>query len=179
MMWLSRAQAEQIVAHARADSPHEACGIIVGRGERASEIIPIPNSASDPLHSYYMDERSLVAALMGVESRGLELIGFYHSHPSSEPIPSRTDIRQATYPNTPYLIVGLKDNQPRLSAWLLRPDQAQVTPVPLQVGIEPPTPSRNLSSGQKTAVLVSALIAFALLLVIALTLLPPAPVIPR
>ncbi len=177
MMWLSTAQAQEIVAHARADLPNEACGLIAGHGDRAAEIIPIPNAAAQPLHSYYMDERALAAALMGIESRGLELIAFYHSHPESDPIPSRTDQRQATYPDTPYLIVGLKNNDPRLAAWRLRP--GQVTQVDLQVGGDPPPAAASLSSAQKTAILISVLIAFALLIVVSLTLLPPAPVIPR
>lgn len=177
MMWLSTAQAQQIVAHARAEQPNEACGIVAGRGDRAVEIIPIPNAAANPLHSYYMDERALAAALMGIQARGLELIAFYHSHPVSDPIPSPTDQRQATYPDTPYLIVGLKHNDPRLAAWLLRP--GQVTQVDLHVGDDPPPERPATSTAQKTAILISVLIAFALLIVVSLTLLPPAPVIPR
>ncbi len=178
IMWLSTAQAQQIVAHARAEQPREACGIIAGREDRADEIIPIANTAAEPLHNYYMDEHALAAALMRLQGRGLELIGFYHSHPSSDPIPSPTDQRQATYPDTPYLIVGLKNNDPRLAAWLLRP--GQVTQVDLQVGGDPPPrPAATPSTAQKTAILISVLIAFALLIVVSLTLLPPAPVIPR
>jgi proteasome lid subunit RPN8/RPN11 len=108
MMWLSREQAQAIVDHARAESPREACGIIAGRGERAFEIISIPNTAADPQHAYRMDERRLAETLAGLDGRGLELVGLYHSHPAGEPIPSPVDVRQATYPDTPYLIVGLK-----------------------------------------------------------------------
>ncbi len=100
------------------------------------------------MHAYYMDERALVAALISLEARGLELIGFYHSHPHSDPIPSPTDVRQATYPDTPYLIVGLKDGAARLAAWQMR--YGQVSEVPLHVGSEPPPESpQSLSQRAK------------------------------
>lgn len=175
-MRLSEAQAQQIVAHARADAPREACGIIAGRGETASEIIPIPNAAADPLHTYYMDERRLAEALISLEQRKLELVGFYHSHPNGEPLPSPTDTRQATYPDTPYLIVGLK-GEAKLAAWLLR--RGQVTPVTLYIGSLPPAEAPQTTPTQRAAVIISALIALAVLIVVSLTLLPPAPVIPR
>lgn len=177
MMWLTDGQARAIVDHARAEAPNEACGVIAGHRGRADEIIPIPNVAADPLHAYHMDEQSLVTALISLEKRGLELVGLYHSHPKSDPIPSPTDVRQATYPDTPYLIVSLKGGEARLSAWSMR--YSQVTPVALHVGEEPPPETRSLSTAQKIAILVSALIAFILMLVLSLSLLPPAPIIPR
>ena len=176
-MRLTHEQARAIIDHARAEAPNEACGVIAGRGTVAHEIIPIPNTADDPLHAYRMDEQSLVTALIGGEKRGLELVGFYHSHPHSDPIPSPTDIRQATYPDTPYLIVSLKGGEARLSAWSMR--YGQVTPIEVQVGIESPPESRPLSTAQKIAILLSALIAFILMIVLSLSLLPPAPIIPR
>lgn len=176
-LWLSREQSRVIVEHIRAEAPREACGIIAGRGTRAQLIIPIPNMAAEPLHTYHMDERRLAETLAGLDSSGLELVGLYHSHPSSEPIPSPTDIQQASYPDTPYLIVGMKGGEPKLAAWSIR--YGQVTPVVLHVGDEPPPETPALSNAQKTAILVSAGIALILMIVIALSLLPPAPIIPR
>lgn len=176
-MWLTREQAQTIIDQARAAAPNEACGVIAGRGARAVEIIPIPNTAADPQRNYRMDERRLVETLAGLEPRGMELVGFYHSHPNSDPIPSPTDVRQATYPDTPYLIVGLKGGEARLSAWSMR--YGQVTPVTVHVGDEPPPAARTLSSAQKIAILVSAVIALILMIVLSLSLLPPAPIIPR
>jgi proteasome lid subunit RPN8/RPN11 len=177
MMWLTREQARVIVDHARAEAPNEACGVIAGRGVRAQEIIPIPNVADDPLHAYHMDERRLVETLVGLERRSLELLAFYHSHPRTDPIPSPSDVRLANYPDTPYLIVSLKGGDPRLSAWSMR--YGQVTPVSLHVGEQSPPEPRTLSTAQKIAILLSALIAFILMIVLSLSLLPPAPVIPR
>lgn len=178
-MWLTDAQAKTISDQARAEFPREACGLIAGTGERAAEIIPIPNAASDPLCTYVMEPRSLIAALSGLELRGLQLIGLYHSHPHGDPIPSPTDIRLATYPDTPYLIVGLKGGSASLAAWTMRP--GQVDAVPLHVGVQPPPEQLQppLTRAQRAAIIISALIALLLVIVVSLSLLPPAPVIPR
>lgn len=178
-MWLTREQAQAIIAHARAESPREACGIIAGQRDRAAEIIPIPNTAADPIHTYLMDERRLVEVFISLEARGLVLLGFYHSHPQSNPIPSPTDIKMASYPDTPYLIVGLKGGEARLAAWKMR--YGQVSEELVHIGNQPPpsSDSPTLSRAQKIAILMSALIAFILLIVLSLSLLPPAPLIPR
>lgn len=175
-MWLTDAQVQGIIDHARADAPNEACGLIIGRQNRVTEIIRIPNSATDPLHQYRMDEKALVTALSSLETQGLALFGIYHSHPAGDAIPSQTDIRQATYPDTPYLIIGLKYGTASLAVWKMR--RGQVDAVPLHIGETPPE-TTTLTTPQKTAILLSALIAFTLLIVVSLSLLPPAPLISR
>jgi hypothetical protein len=120
-----------------------------------------------------MDDVALLKAFTGAEARGMDVIGFYHSHPAGEPIPSRTDIAQATYPDTPYLIVGLK-GVAKLAAWTMR--AGQVDEVPLHVGNEPPLQTGVANTGaQKTAILISVAIAFILVIVVSLSLLPPPP----
>lgn len=179
MLWLTDAQAAALVRHARDAAPEEACGLLAGVGSQVTDVIPITNAAEDPRQTYYMDERELATALLRLNARGQTLLAFYHSHPSGEPVPSPVDVQLATYPDTPYLIVGLR-GEPRLAAWLLRYGQA--TPAPLHIGIRPPephdTPRRPMTRAQTAAILISALIAFALLIMISLSLLPPAPSVP-
>jgi len=178
-MWLTREQAQTIIAYARAESPYEACGIIAGQRNHVLEIIPIPNTAADPLHNYTMDERRLVEVLISLEARSVDLISFYHSHPQTDPIPSPTDVKLAFYPDTPYLIISLKGGEARLAAWKMH--YGQVSAEILHIGEQPPSSSDSptLSRAQKIAILMSALIAFILLIVLSLSLLPPAPLIPR
>jgi proteasome lid subunit RPN8/RPN11 len=179
-LWLTDAQAGAILAHARAEAPREACGLVAGVPERgvyrAVEIIPVANNASDPLHLYQMDERELARQITSLNARGLTLVGLYHSHPAGDPIPSPVDIAQAAYPDTAYLIVGLKRGE--LAAWTIR--FGQVRSVDLHIGNQPPAQTNApLSRAQQTAIIAAALLAFVLLIVISLSLLPPAPVIPR
>ncbi|HEX2619124.1 MAG TPA: M67 family metallopeptidase [Phototrophicaceae bacterium] len=179
-LWLSDELAGQIVAHARAGVPKEVCGLIAGHEGRADKIIPIKNMAADPVHFYEMDQAALSRHLPTLSHEGLDLIGFYHSHPSGEPIPSPVDVARSDYPGTAYLIVGLKGNEPRLAAWLI--EYRRVIRLPLHVGTLPPKnlsgSDQVLSDAQKTAAVISAWLAFVLLIVLALILLPPAPVIP-
>jgi proteasome lid subunit RPN8/RPN11 len=176
VLWLTHDQADQISAHARAEAPREACGLIAGTDGRALDIVPVANAAADPLHHYLMDPAQMTRAMLGFERRGLGLIGIYHSHPHSDPIPSPVDVRQAAYPDTTYLIVGLKHPESQLAAWSIR--AGAVERVDLHIGFEgPPELPRSLSRAQIAAIVLSAVLVVALMLALSLSLLPPAPVI--
>lgn len=177
-LWLTDAQSQQIARHAIAGAPEEVCGIMGGVGQRVQQITAIPNVAAQPQQHYEMDHQALVEALFALERAGQSLIGFYHSHPRGDPLPSSTDIAQAYYPDAAYVIVGLRHPEPRLAAWSIR--YGQVDPVTLYIGDEPPPVDAEpgLSRAQVAAIVTSALLAFALLLMLSLSLLPPAPRIP-
>lgn len=173
-LWLSRDHAQTIADHALAEKPREACGVVFGSNDRASQVIPLTNIAADPNHNYRIDDQALAEAFFRAQREGQSIVAFYHSHPVGDPIPSPVDVQQANYPTTPYLIVGLR-NEPRFAAWLIQ--SHQVTPVDLYIGTEPPPNSPSLSQAQKTAIIVAAVIAFAFMIILSLSLLPPAPVI--
>lgn len=176
-LWLKDELAQQIVQHARSEHPREACGIIGGSGEQAAVVIPVANAANDPLREYRLDDQALVAAMRLLKQQSLSLLGFYHSHPDSEPIPSPMDIALATYPQTVYLIVGLRTREPQLAAWEM--NYGQVTRVELVVSPQAPAKyDDTLSEAQKTAIFISALVAFVFMLLLSVSLLPPAPPIP-
>ena len=175
-LWLTPAQAEIIARQALDTRPQEACGLIAGIGEQARQIIPVANVASNAHRYFRLNDQALAKAVFEIERAGLSLIGIYHSHPEGEPIPSQTDIQQANYPDTIYLIVGLRHGQPRLAGWEIH--TGMVTPVDLYVGTQqPPLQAPDLSNAQKTAIILAALVAFAFMLILSLSLLPPAPVI--
>lgn len=178
-LWLTHQQAAQIAQHAAADAPHEACGILGGLDGRVLQVVSARNIAADPWRHYHIDDAGLVAALRQFEQAGIDLIGFYHSHPMGEPIPSQTDIAQAAYPDCACLIVGLKSGEAQLGAWQLR--YGQVDALPLHVGTLPPPADDSvvpLSRAQITAIFISALLVFAGMLALSVWLLPPAPEIP-
>ncbi len=176
-LWLMDDHVQTIVKHARAVAPHEACGLIAGVGERAVQVEPIPNVAADPTHYYQLDTNALEQAVRTFRANGLSLIGIYHSHPRGEAIPSPTDVKHAPPLRVVHLVVGLRNTEPRLAAWFI--EYQQVERVELHVGSNPPekTPEAPLSRAQKAAIITSAIIAFLLVLIISLSLLPPAPVI--
>lgn len=177
-IWLLPEHADSLAAHTERESPREACGLIAGREGRVVEIIPIANSATQPETGYYMDEADLARALLGLEGRGLSLLAFYHSHPKSDPLPSPADLRAAAYPDVPYLIVRLRHSTLEITAWYL--SAAGAEPVDVHIGTDapPPQPFAALSHPARMAILLAAAIAVILLLVVSLSLLPPAPPIP-
>lgn len=176
-LWLTDEQAQAIVHHVRGELPQEACGLLAGRAGRIERIIPAANAATDPLRYYKIDDKALVQAMFEIERSGLTLAGIYHSHPNSDPIPSQTDIAQAAYPDVVYLIVGLRAGTPRLSGWYIR--RHEVEPVRLHIGASPPEQQPStLSKSHKAAILISMIVAFVFMIVLSLSLLPPAPPIP-
>lgn len=175
-LWLHPSQAETIARHALDSRPNEACGLIAGNGEEVKAIIPIANMASHPNHEFRLDDHAFTQAMFGINRAGMELIGIYHSHPEGDPIPSHTDLANANYPDAVYVIVGLRHSEPRLAGWEIRP--GTVTPVELSVGYDsPPAPERTLSNAQKIAIVTAAVTAFIFMLILSLSLLPPAPII--
>ena len=55
--------------------------------------------------------RSLSSARRAARQQGLEVLGFYHSHPHSAPEPSSTDLAEASYPDRVYLIVSVRETR--------------------------------------------------------------------
>ncbi len=107
---LTASQVEAMFAHARAEYPHECCGLLLGpEVEQASvsEVVAVPNiqdrlHAEDPAQyprdartAYAMDPGAQVRALRDGEARGLALRGFYHSHPDHGVYFSEEDRRLA------------------------------------------------------------------------------------
>ncbi len=176
-LWLKPELAQSIIDHARKTQPNECCGVIVGEGTRAEQIVALANVAADPAHHYHMDDKALAEVIFQTQRQHLEIIGFYHSHPRTEAIPSQTDIQFANYPDMAYVIASLKGGEARLSAWSIKP--YRVAPITLVISVDKPAPeAKSLSIIQKRAIIASAIIAFIFMLVLSLSLLPPAPIIP-
>jgi proteasome lid subunit RPN8/RPN11 len=112
-----------MVAQAQAEFPNECCGLLAGSfdsPERAlvSRRYPLVNAAASPVE-YLSDARSMFDAERDRARRGLELLAVYHSHPASEPVPSRKDREQNYSPEVMNLIISLQSPGPLLRAWWL------------------------------------------------------------
>ena len=100
------AMRDEIVAHARAGLPNEACGIIAGLDGRAERFFPAQPDEPSPYY-YRIESRDQIRIMNEIDEAGLDLIGIYHSHISSPAFPSRTDAEQAFWPDAVYVIVSL------------------------------------------------------------------------
>jgi proteasome lid subunit RPN8/RPN11 len=95
-----------VAAHAREASPAECCGVLLGAADRIFETVRARNLSDDP-NRFVIDPQDHIAARRDARVRGLQVVGFYHSHPHSEPSPSAADIAEASYDGCLYLIVSL------------------------------------------------------------------------
>ena len=112
-MKLSRAFLEQMVAQARADAPLETCGLLAGRDECALRVLPVPNVLRSPVQ-YRMGGQEFADAMIACDFQPLAI---YHSHPAGPPIPSPTDIAEAFYPDSVYIIISLTQEPPSVRAF--------------------------------------------------------------
>jgi [CysO sulfur-carrier protein]-S-L-cysteine hydrolase len=97
--------------HARAEEPNEACGLVVLRDGRAERYLPAENAAASP----YRFEIRTDPENWFLEDEGYQLAVF-HSHVSSPPRPSRTDVENiGLWEGRPYLILSLSTGE--LAAW--------------------------------------------------------------
>src|SRR5687767_4560262 len=104
---------ESMLAHAREAAPRECCGLLVGSGQAIERSIRATNLDDRPTR-YLIDPRDHFAAIREARSEDRDVIGAYHSHPASAPVPSATDIAEAnSNSDFVYVIVSLVDEEIR------------------------------------------------------------------
>jgi proteasome lid subunit RPN8/RPN11 len=108
---LDRAALDAAISHAREAAPAECCGVLLGSGDVVTEARRAHNRAIDH-NRFLIDPKDHIDARREGRARGLAVVGFYHSHPHSAPVPSSTDLEEASYPDHLYLIVGLSGDEP-------------------------------------------------------------------
>ena len=110
---ISRANWDELIAHAREEAPNECCGYARLDDGRVAEVFRGQNTRLSP-YGFDLDGPSLLAANeLDAEGHG---VAVYHSHPRSPAEPSEQDRNLAQYPHWVYLIVSLKD-EPHVRAW--------------------------------------------------------------
>lgn len=111
MLTLDQAIRDAIVAHARADHPDEACGIVAGPigSDRAVRFVPMTNAERSPTF-YRFDSQEQLRVWREMDDRDEEPVVIYHSHTATEAYPSRTDVTLAQEPNAHYLLVSTRSS---------------------------------------------------------------------
>ena len=111
MIRLSRVAYLTILGHAMEGLPHEACGLLAAKpdtGEAAVEAIyPCRNAAQSP-RLYEVHPLDHLRADLDAESKGLQIIGVYHSHIRSDAYPSPTDVGKAVDPGWHYVLASVR-----------------------------------------------------------------------
>ena len=121
---------EALVAQARTELPNECCGLLAGTIDsqgvkpgqpavgRVVERYPLVNATASPTR-YESEPRSMFEAIRDMRRRGIDVLAVYHSHPTTAPVPSRTDLQRNYSPDVMNLIVSLQNGEARMAAWWL------------------------------------------------------------
>jgi len=134
---IPRKHYEAMLAQAKAELPNECCGLLAGL-IRASEHLadpvhpelehprigrvvcryPLVNNAASP-KEYLANDRVLFHAFRDMRERGLDLLAVYHSHPVTDPEPSKKDLERNYFENVMHLIISLKADEAVVRGWWL------------------------------------------------------------
>lgn len=122
---ISSALADELLSHARAEVPNEACGLLSGQlaTGTATTYHPARNAEASP-YVYSVHPDDLIRIVLGIEDAGRDLVAIFHSHTHTPAVPSATDRRSALYPDAFYLLASLSDPDAgpaeSLRAWRIR-----------------------------------------------------------
>jgi proteasome lid subunit RPN8/RPN11 len=108
---IARQIRDALVAHARAELPNEACGLVAGtapaaNGGTCTSWHPTRNRAASPLR-YEIHPDDLLRESLAIDDRDEVIWGIAHSHVRSPALPSPTDLALAFYPDALYVLVSL------------------------------------------------------------------------
>ena len=102
---------DQLRAHGEETYPHECCGIMLGRSNDGSnEVVSLMragNTRTDSAHNrYHIAPQELIKAQREGRAQGLDIVGFYHSHPDHPAMWSQTDFAEAHWFGCSYVITA-------------------------------------------------------------------------
>jgi proteasome lid subunit RPN8/RPN11 len=150
-LWMSGHLAEKIRAHGAETYPNECCGALLGRdlsvapeNDRGNggltpareilQLFPLINRRDDsPRNRFSVTTEDVLAAENGAREQGLEVVGWYHSHPDHPARPSQYD-RDHAWPWYSYIIVSVHQGAPQdMTSWRLNDDRAEFSPEEIQI----------------------------------------------
>ena len=133
---LSADLVQELIDHARADDPNEACGLIIGDrpaadGGMALRFEAVRNRAASP-YRYEIHPDDLLRLTIATDDADEVFWAIVHSHVRSPAYPRPTDVGLAFYPDALYLLVSLAEDEPALGAY--RIVDGTIHPVEIRVG---------------------------------------------
>jgi proteasome lid subunit RPN8/RPN11 len=121
-----------MAAHGERDYPHECCGLLLGsfstNGLKAiTEVYPISNAREEQAkrNRFLIRPEELMRGERYAQQQGIEVVGFYHSHPDHPAVPSGYDLDHA-WPMFSYIVVSVIAGAAQdLRSWEMEPDRSR------------------------------------------------------
>ena len=110
---------EQISAAARG-STAEICGALIGDANGVSSVVALENRSEQAYNSFFIPARDVLHIEQEAERSGHMLLGFYHSHPTGDAVPSDADLQDAL----PGYVYWIASRTGVVRAWTLRDDRS-------------------------------------------------------
>ncbi len=129
MLIINSEIAQNIRDYGARDYPNETCGAMLGvegsDGREVRTLFPLTNRRDDsPRNRFSITADDFRAAERAAKEQGLELVGWYHSHPDHPAQPSEYD-REHAWPWYSYVIVSVASGEPRdMTSWQLADDRS-------------------------------------------------------
>ena len=132
MILLAAQQWKEINAHGERDYPYECCGLLLGlfaedQVKVCEETYPISNAREEAAkrNRFLIRPEELLRGEKFAAGKGIDVIGFYHSHPDHPAVPSQYDLDHA-WPLYSYVVVSIKSGQASdLRSWEMQSDRSR------------------------------------------------------
>ncbi len=147
---LNNELSDKIRAHGAETYPHECCGALLGRdldspathssdgaalsSREVTALFPRVNRRDDtPRNRFSVTSEDVRDAERAAREKGIDVVGWYHSHPDHPAAPSQYD-RDHAWPWYSYIIVSVANGRPEnITSWRLTDDRTQFTPENLEI----------------------------------------------
>jgi proteasome lid subunit RPN8/RPN11 len=132
MIEINERQLEEMRRHGERDYPFECCGLMLGRFETTgqkllTETYPISNAREEEAkrNRFLIRPEELIRGEKYARENGLDVVGFYHSHPDEPAVPSKYDLDHA-WPTYSYIVVSVEKGQAvDLRSWEMEADRSR------------------------------------------------------
>ncbi|MBV9889004.1 MAG: M67 family metallopeptidase [Acidobacteria bacterium] len=150
MLRLNQDLSNKIRAHGAETYPHECCGALLGRdldattarssdgdglaSREVTALFPLVNRRDDsPRNRFSVTSEDVRDAEKAAREKGIDVVGWYHSHPDHPAAPSQYD-RDHAWPWYSYIIVSVANGRAEnMTSWRLTDDRTQFTPENLEI----------------------------------------------
>jgi proteasome lid subunit RPN8/RPN11 len=144
MIELAENHRNEIAAHGERDYPHECCGLLLGSFGAAgvklvAEIYPISNAREEQAkrNRFLIRPEELLRGERYAQTKGWDVVGFYHSHPDHPAVPSGYDLEHA-WPVYSYIVVSVQAGAAHdLRSWEMQSDRSRFEPEEILMSVPP------------------------------------------